>query len=375
MAGWARPIATTLRHYVKGSEPTLVRKIKILAMLEQRGNIEKNYDGRELDWAVEYQRASVTANAGHTPLTYDPVDRFYRAVLDIPRGYVATDAMGKVEFLQNRGTPALIKYFSQMGTRIVDDIRRHLGGIALWKDGDASGNGEDLHGVLSFLRFDTTETVNKDTGVVGAYSASDYVFNPDSTYAGLSMELGNYGGTWGAGWPEQSPTSGGVVDTFDFFSPIGVNYKSTSFGGSSATWKAQCLEAIRFLATALDKDGTDEGRADMGLLDRRMFRELKDTISTKERIVIEQSNMLKSLGYRDTIEVDGITWTGDFGCPSNKGVALNTNKLALHSCQSGLVMIEGPKFHDQSREYRVQGDVLGNMNTESPKYHGMLLAP
>lgn len=375
MAGWARPIATTLRHYVKGAEPTLIRQIKLLALLEKRGNIEKNYEGRELDWAVEYQRAAVTANAGHTPLTYDPVDRFYRASLDMPRGYVSTDAMGKVEFLQNRGAPALIKYFSQMGTRIMDDIRRHLGGIALWKDGDASGNGEDLHGILSFLRFDTTLTIDKDTGVSGAYDAADYVFNASGSYGGLSIDLGAYGGGTWAGWPEQAPTTGGVVDTLDFFTPLGVNYKSTSFGGSQATWKAQCLEATRFLATALDKDGTEEGQADTGLLDRRMFRELKDTLSTKERIVIESSNMLKSMGFGDVIELEGITYTGEFGCPANKGVVLNTKKLALHSMQSGLVMIEGPDYHKQSREYRVSGDVLGNMHTESPKYHGMLLAP
>ena len=375
MADWSRVGATILRRYVRNAEPTLVRKIKLLLMLESAGLIETGVSGDGIDWAVEYQRAPVTANAGATPLTYDPVDRYMRANLDI-RGYVVTDAMGKREFVKGKGPEALIKYFPQMSVKLMDDMKRQFGGVELYVDGDASGNSERIHGTQSFLRFDTTYTLNKDTGVARAYNAADYVFLPDGSYAGIDMDLGAYGGVWGAGWPEQAPDPGNNgVDTFDFFSPIGVNYKSTSFGGAAQTWKAQCREAMLFMATALDKDGTEDGRADLGLLDRRMFREAVETVIPKERLNINQNNKLKQLGWSgDSFEIDGITYSPEFGMPAGKGQVLNTKKLAIHSYQSKLFMPEGPDYHKQTREYRSSVDMLGNMTTESPKYHGEFLS-
>jgi hypothetical protein len=374
MADFARVASTVLRRYVKGAEPTLLRSIKALALMESMGLFETNISGDGIDWAVEYQRAPVQANAGNTPLEYNPVDRFLRCYLDM-RGYVATDAMGKREFLKAKGSEALIKYFSEMPVRLMNDIKRAIGGVELYVDGDATGNSERIHGFFSFLRFDTTMSLNKDTGVARAYNAADYVFLPDGSYAGLDMDLGAYGGVWGAGWPEQAATQYAGVDTFDFFSPIGVNYKSSSFGGATQTWKDQCREACLFMSSALDKDGTEEGKADLGLLDRRMMRELKQTLIAKEKLEINAKNVLTSLGLdRDSLVVDGITYSGEWGVPAGNGIVLNTKKLALHSWQSKMFMPEGPDYHKQDREYRSAVDMLANMTTESPKYHGRFLA-
>lgn len=375
MADFSRVAATILRRYVKGAEPTLLRSIKVLALMESLGLIETNVSGDGIDWAVEYQRAPVMANAGNTPLEYNPVDRFLRCNLDI-RGYVATDAMGKREFVKSRGSEALIKYFSEMPVRLMADIKRAFAGTELYVDGDAAGNSERLHGFYSFLRCDKNFTLNKDTGVARAYNAADYVFLPDGSYAGLDMDLGAYGGVWGAGWPEQAPTQYAGVDTFDFFSPIIVNYVSSSFNGTAQTWAVQCREACLFMASALDKDGTEEGKADLGLLDRRMMRELKASLISKEKLEINQKNVLTSLGLdRDSLVVDGITYSGEWGVPAGEGIVLNTKKLALHSFQPKLFMPEGPDYHKQDREYRSAVDMLGNMTTESPKYHGRFTKP
>lgn len=369
---WARVGSTILRRYVRKVEPTLIRRIPLLAVMESMGLIETNVDGDGIDWPVEYARAAVTANAGLSPLNYDAVDRYLRCYLDI-RGYVVTDAMGKREYVKGKGTSALIKYFPQMSVKLMDDMRRQFGGVELYVDGDASGNSERIHGFRSFLRFDTTQTINLTTGAARAANAADYVYMPDGSYAGLDMDPGAYGGSWGTGWPLQTPsdeTTG--VDTFDFFTPIGVKVTSTSFGGATNTWKDNHRAAMLFMASALAKD--DEDSPKMGLLNRDWFRIAKEGLITKERALINQNNMITKLGLAgDSIEIDGITYKPDWGCPASKGIVLNPSKLGLHSFQSKLFMPEGPDYHKQTREYRAAVDMLGNMTTVSPKYHGMFL--
>lgn len=369
---WARVGATILRRYVRGAEPTLLRRIKLFAVLESLGLIETGVSGDGIDWAVEYARAPVTANAGATPLNYDAVDRYLRCYLDI-RGYVVTDAMGKREYVKGKGTEALIKYFPQMAVKLMDDMRRQFGGAEIFVDGDASGNSERIHGTGSFLRFDTTSTINLSTGAARTANAADYVYSPDGSYAGLDMDLGAYGGAWGTGWPLEAPNpANNGVDTFDFFSPIGVKVTSTSFGGATPTWKDQHRQAMLYMASALAKD--DDDAAKLGFLNRNWYREAKEGLIAKERAMINQNNILTKLGLMgDSIEIDGITYAPEFGMAANTGQVLCPSKMALHSFQPKLFMPEGPDYHKQTREYRASVDMLGNMTTVSPKYHGAFL--
>lgn len=370
---WSRVGATILRRFVRGYEPTLLRRVTLLAVLESLGLIETGVSGDGIDWAVEYQRASITANAGATPLNYDPIDRYLRAYLDI-RGYVVTDAMGKREYVKGKGTEALIKYFPKMSVNLMDDMRRGIGGVELFVDGDAAGNSERIHGLLSFLRFDTTQTISRTDGTARAADAADYVYMPDGSYAGLDMDPGAYGGSWGTGWPLETPsTENNSVDTFDFYTPIGVKVTSTSFGGATPTWKDQHRQAMLYMASALQKDDTD-GDTMLGLLNRNWFREAKESLIVKERAMINQNNVVTKLGLAgDSLEIDGITYKPEFGCPARKGLVVNASKVGIHSYQGKLFMSEGPDYHKQTREYRASVDMLGNMTTQSPKYHGAFL--
>lgn len=365
MADWARVAATTLRDYALGFEETLMRNIHFLAMLKERGRMQMNCAGDGYDWAVEFQRAPVSQNAGTTPLSYDPINRYMRALIDI-RGYVATDSMSKREYLKNRNKPALIKYFSEMPKRLMADQERNLA-TALYVDGNASGYTEGWHGLQSFLGYDNTKTVNSTDGSSRSKNNADFCFWPDDSYGGIDTDLGAYGGSWNGGWPD----SGEGSDTFDFFTPVIAWARSPAFG-STATWAANCLEICTFMSTALDKDQSAAGKADLGLLDRRMYKDLKNKVRTKETVYVETDSTLRSLGFKDTLSIDGIEYMGDFGCPANRGFVLNTNHLTIRSWQGSLFVTEGPDYHKQTRAYRSAVDNLGNMHPDSPKYFGLI---
>lgn len=370
MPEWSRVTATTLRRYAKEAEPTLVRNLPVLAMLESDGRIEKNVSGDGYDWAVEKERALAQGNSGNTPLDFQAVDRYIRAFLDY-RGYAVTDSMKKREFLKNRSPEALIKYYDKMGPKLMEDMERIIS-TELWVDGNAAGNSERIHGLESIFGTDG-QTLDPTSGAAEAYDAADYVYNPDDSYAGLDTDLGAAGGSWDGSWPEVGGGNGNS-DTYDFFSPILINYKSTAFAGTTATWRDQGYSAIQFAVSATQKDSSAKGLANLAILDRRMFRELKQELRARERYVIESSSQLKALGFRDNIEIDGCAVMGMFGMTSNVGYVLNTNHMRLVSMQKRLFEIEGPIWDQQTRCYRVVVDFLGNLIIDSPKFFAKLMA-
>lgn len=372
MPEWSRVTATTLRRYIKGAEPTLVRNNPVLAMVEKGGRIIKNVSGDGYDWAVEKERALAQGNSGNTPLDFIAVDRYMRAFLDY-RGYAVTDSMKKREFLKNRSPEALIKTYENLGPRLMDDMERIVS-QEIWVDGNASGNSERIHGLESIFGVsNTNDTIDPSTGAVESYDAADYVYAPDDSYAGLDTDLGAYGGTWDGSWPEVGGGNGNS-DSFDCYSPIIINYKSTAFAGSTATFKDQGYSVIQFAVSATQKDASQKGLADLCLLDRRMYREMKQELRARERYVVDASANLKQLGFRDNIEIDGCACMGIFGIPSNTGYVLNTNHITLASMQKNLFEIEGPIWDQQTRCYRVVVDFLGNLIFDSPKFFAKLHA-
>jgi hypothetical protein len=222
---------------------------------------------------------------------------------------------------------------------------------------------------MSFLGFDSTKTVNITTGESRSKNNADLFYWADDSFAGIDTDLSAYGGA-AAGWPLE----GDWNDTADFFTPAILWALSPALGGASQTWQVQCLEAATFMATALNKDSSKDGKADMGLLTNKMYAELKNKLRSKENIYVETNNTLKKLGFGDTVSIDGIEYMGDFGVPLNRGIVLNTNHLTIRSWQSALIVPEGPDYHKQTRAYRTAADVIGNMYPDSPKYFGLIVA-
>jgi len=365
---WSRVVATTLRDYKKEAEPTLLRNMPILSMIESNGRVEKNQSGDGYDWALEKERAQAQGNSGNTALDFVAVDRYMRAFLDY-RGYAVTDSMKKREFLKNRSPQALIKYYDKMGPKLFEDMERILS-TELWIDGNASGNSERIHGIESIFGTDG-QTLDPTTGVAEAYDAADLIFNPDDNYATLDTDLGAYGGSWDGVWPE---VGGGNAnsDSYDCTSPVIINYLSTALGGTTATWKDQGYSAIQFAVSATHKDSSAKGLADLCLLDRKMFRELKQELRSRERYVIESNSQLKSLGFTDNLTIDGCAVMGMFGITANTGYVLNTKHMTLVSMQKNLFEVEGPVWDTQTRCYRVVVDFLGNVIMDSPKFFAKL---
>jgi hypothetical protein len=356
---WARSIATTIVNHLREEEIASFRKFKVFAALEASGNVRMNMSGRGFDWEVRYRNHTPSGNNGETPRTFARQNLWKRAELEY-RGAQVTDAIYKKEMLENRSAQALVNVAGKMSSRLLESMEQYLG-VEWVKDGYAAGNELSFHGLESF--FGNNGTLNVSTGATRAANAADPFGSPSDTYAGLSTALGAYGGSQITGvWP-----SGRADPEFDFYSPIIVNTTSTYFGGS--TWAANARKAIREGLHQARRNDTKEDQIDMVLLDRRLYIDFLNSLESAERIIVTpgRPNGLRSFGFSDVTEFDGVEVSSDVSVPANTGYGLAIGNMELLSMEGQLLNSEGPFYDEITQQYRYVVSMLGNLKFKSPR--------
>jgi hypothetical protein len=365
---WSRVIATTIVNHLREEELTTFRKFKVFAMLESSGNVLMNQSGRGFDWNVRWRNANVTGNTGDTPRTFSRVNMWKRAELPW-RGFTTTDAIYRREMLENRGQQALVDVASKMAERLQESLEQHLS-YQPYKDGNAAGAENDFHGMESFLGFNgTIEEGHADIASSRTSgNAGDRFGYPTDNYAGLSTQLGYYGGgrigATSGNWPDVP-----VDPETDFYSPVIINYKANSFNGSGggSTWKDNCVFAIREGIHQCKRNDTKEAQIDMVVLDRHLYVQFLNQYTDKERIVVSKENGLKSMGFSDVITLDGVEVSSEYAVPAGRGYGMSIGNMELRCLENQLMVAEGPFFSEETQSYRYACSTLGNFRFKSPR--------
>jgi hypothetical protein len=357
---WARSIATTIVNHLREEEIASLRKYKFFAALEGAGQIRTNMSGRGFDWEIQYRNHNPSGNNGETPRNFARENLWKKLELEY-RGAQVTDAIYKREMLENRSAQALVNVAGKMASRLLTSMEQYL--AKEWvQDGYAAGNELRFHGIESFMA--ATQTINSTvTGATARTAdAADPFFYPNDTYAGLSTVLGAYGGsaTPVGFWPN------GVSDPeFDFFSPVIVNADSSYFGAS--TWKDNCVKAVREALHQTRRNDTKEDQVDMVLLDRRLFIDFLNTLDAKERVIVSRQNGLRSYGFTDVFELDGVEVSAENSVPANTGYGLAVGNIELLCMENQLMVSEGPFYDELTQQFRYVVSTLGNLKFKSPR--------
>lgn len=362
---WARSIATTIVNHLREEEIASLRKYKVFAALEGSGNIRTNMSGRGFDWEIQYKNHNPSGNNGETPRTFARTNLWKRAELEY-RGAQVTDAIYKKEMLENRSAQALVNVAGKMASRLLTSMEQYLAREWL-QDGYAAGNELRFHGVESFFGTNGTIQYDSTTAVTQrSLNAADPFYYPSDTYAGLSTVLGAYGGSQKAGnWP-----SGYADPEFDFFSPVIVNATSSYFGASA--WKDNCVKAVREALHQTRRNDTKEDQIDMVLLDRRLYIDFLNTLDAKERVIVSRTNGLRSYGFTDVFELDGVEISsensiGSTSASANSGYGLCIGNMELLCMENQLMQSEGPFYDEITQQYRYVVSTLGNLKFKSPR--------
>jgi hypothetical protein len=371
-ADWSRVIGTTIVNHLREEELATFRKFKVFAALEASGNVVMNQSGRGIDWNVRYRNTPVSGNSGDTPRTFSRQTLWKRAELPW-RGFVTTDSIFRKEMLENRGQEALVNVASQMAQRLQESLEQHMA-TQVYADGDAAGRENDFHGLDTFMKYSGTgasavminegQTASPFATATGG--GANRFFAPNATYAGLRTNLGFYGGGRLSGtktWPV-SP----VDPEADFYSPVLVNYNATGFNpGSANNWLENCVEATREGIFQCKRNDTRESAIDMVVLDRNLYIQYLNRLSSTERALVTRSTGLRAYGFTDVFEQDGVEITSEYAVPADRGYGISVGNMELHCLESQLFTAEGPFFQEELNSYRYSCSVLGNLRFRSPR--------
>ena len=367
---WARVIGTTIVNHLREEELTTFRRFKVFAALEASGNVVMNQGGRGFDWEVRYRNTPVSANTGESPRTFARQNLWKRAELNY-RGYTTTDSIFKREMLENRGQQALVNVAAKMATRLQESMEQHLA-QEVYIDGNATGNENRFHGLESFMeakKVSSTVQGISAAGVIGNIAPGDPFAAPGDTYAGIDTTLGAYGGSQQAsyGWP-----NGKADPEYDFYSPILVNWGSsywTNNAGDTASqkWGKNCIAATREGIMQCKRNDTRESAIDMVLLDRKLYIGYLNALDSKERTIVTRENGLRSYGFADVFEQDGVEISTEYAIPAETGYGISIGNMELRCMENTLMVPEGPFYNEELQSYRYAVSVLANLKFKSPR--------
>jgi hypothetical protein len=369
---WSRVIGTTIVNHLREEELTTFRKFKVFAMLESSGNVVMNQSGRGFDWNVRFRNAPVTGNTGDTPRTFSRINMWKRAELPW-RGFTTSDAIYRREMLENRGQQALVDVASKMAERLRESLEQHLS-YQPYVDGNESGRENDFHGLETFLGYKTDAGVAQTVSEASSAGAADYrsansddrYGAPQDNYAGLNTKLGYYGGGRISGVAGQIWPNVPVDPEFDFYAPVLINYNSSKYG-TSGSWSANCVKAIREGIHQCKRNDTKEAQIDLVVLDRSMYIGFLNAYNDRERIMVSKENGLKAMGFSDVVTLDGVEITSEYAVPPGKGYGISIGNMELRCLENQLMVAEGPFYSEETQSYRYACSTLGNFRFRSPR--------
>lgn len=337
---WKRIQSSTITKHFREVEDNIMQNQKITALMQKKGKISYNHSGKNMDWRVLKSRNAMSQYGDMQAVVPDRVNRHEVATLDW-RSYIIAEQFSKQERLANRGKEMIVNVIAGLVDQMTDDIKYHFA-REFYLDGNASGREHCIHGFLSWL----------------GYTGTNQYTAPSDTYAGLSTTLGNYGGAVVSGsWP------GGKFDPeYYFWSPLIVNYTHATWGGT-ATWAANCIEALRKGIVYHKNSRGKQGQLDVIITTADMYSDFLNQLDEKERIIVErgkQNSELIALGFKDAVNFEGVDITYEVDCPDTQAFGLNFDALELCSMQ-GQLFVPSKDFDFNTLSDRYAVDFFGNM--------------
>lgn len=358
---WARSLQTTMPKLIREVEDAAKKNFQILALLESAGRITTNHGGEGIEWPVKYKHHTAEGATGENTRNFTPTNLWKQAALDW-RGYEVTDSIKRREMEKNKTDAAIIKVVDGFSQRLRESLMHELG-PQFYGDGDASGNERFWHGFKTLSKTNG-QTINVDGSGPRTKNAADPCANPDGNYAGLVMDLGNYGGEQETSvpWPQGIQSS-----EYDFWSPIIVNKTSSAFGNGSNPG-ADLEKAYRYGLTHAERNSTQEMQTTNAWIDRSDFISLKNTNDLRQTIEVTAGTSLLSLGFRNVLIFDGIEFSYEAAIPSGYGFAMSLSCLEVMSLTASLFEDEGgPEYDLGTQSLNAVVSTLSNIKYKSPR--------
>lgn len=366
---WEGKVATMMDQYIKGQEDLTVRENIALAFLKSNGRIVTNCNAEHAYFSVKKARPPVEAYAEAGVINFAPRALWDQAKLGW-RGYIATDQVNFHETLENKGDVTIIKRSGVIMENLTEAVTDNFA-TDLYIDGNATGNTMKIQGFGTFCGAHTSyDTTGADV--------ADLVALPDDTYFDIST-LPGVEGSWSddltthpnahlaTDWPEGHGDS-----EYDYWSPKLVNWGSTTWGNSGATWTLNCVDALRRTAQWLRlTNGAAAGNDLICIMAGHMMSDFKGVQDSLKQIALPHQKAT-DLGFPEVLNFEGMGLHTEFSVPANTAYVWNFKKVELCSLYKSLLFRFGPTWVLEKLAYLYLVGFYGNLRFKSPKFFAKL---
>lgn len=323
----------TASKFLKGATEVTLRQRLLPRFLDEEGRINRNADGKDLNWLLEYKLPVASSYTPGQQLTFNN-DNFNIPASVTPEWMIATSGMNYTDIQMNSGTVSIVDNYLRRGALMTQAMQ-----VKFAKDlySYAPTNPKSITGLSTlFARSTSLVCTNADRLAVPLAGV---------TYAGLQLAPGSYGGSWssnlptalqmstvlGSDWPDGQ---GSPDQLYDGTTPRMYNENTNQWLNPGATpangtWQTNCISMISRANTDLSMNSTKTMMPTVIILGAQRMQAVKDTLRTSFRDVQTSNKAAENLGYYDAYNFEGAAIDLDHECPADRTFAVCAASMDL----------------------------------------------
>lgn len=354
--------AATIAKWIKEVSDLAERKMALLPILRKKGRVKDWNGGAELRWIFDYKNHALLGHIDAQARPYTRLQHLLNAALDFAY-YEMEDSITPRELMENGGEPAIVKIFDKKMAKLQNSFAQAIAS-QFYNDNSVAQTGipSPMAGFESMMSF-------------GSQTATElYQSSSDDTYAGQSTAVTG-----------QKADAVSTDEEYGVWTPVGVNCNQT-VSGSAVAFADNGDEYIDAGLVKAQRTQAEEDRVDVVLLTQEYFRQFKNLLRDKERVMLSPDYAVNAYGFPpgQAIQFGGALVNWDAAIASTDadsfaivGYGINTSKVELLAHAGIPGWTKGKDSLAQYREFidpqtgAVQLRLLfgGQMRVESPKYH------
>ena len=339
-------IKSTAKRILKGAQDTTIRSNFLLSYIDSEGRNKFNDGGYSRKWTLQVHEPQVIASLGMGGISQFSSHQAYDNLELGNRGYLSWDGLHDIEKLENSDDLAIVKLYATKQENLLKAMRNELS-AAIYADGGDNDSGNlQWQGLLSFLGYDSGNTV-----------AADRICPPNSNYGGKSCVLGSaFGGSWDSVPSGETPWNASIGTNWPYgtgdaeygaISPTIWNFSSPSWPSGGTTWTDNCVEVMGHAKDTSMALCAGEGDAPYcHILSRELMNEFKTHVRTKQRVQLTRDPVAADLGPvgRNVLHYEGDMVHTEYYVPANEGFGFNVNAMLIYYLHPNMYRQIGPDF-------------------------------
>lgn len=337
----------TASRYLEGATNVTLRKRPLLGWLDKSNRINRNAEGKDLNWLIEFKNAEAAPYSPYQNLSFAN-DNYWVPLSLTPQFWHTTSGMDYTELMQNTGPTALINAYADRYEKLAQAMEILLAKSVYVDGNSAAGQGVPI-GLGTFIKYTTCGT-------------SDQIALPLNTaaiYGGIQINLGSQGGSWsndtpaasqmnstlGNDWPDGH---GDPTNAYDATTPRLYNEHTARWNAAgSSNWRDNCVAMLSRANTDLRMNSVESMMPNIHISGGARYQAIKDKMRESFRDLKEHSASV-DLGYYDSLSYEGAAITMDNECPSDRTYSV---------CAASM---DGQFFGAPDKATQVQAGVMGD---------------